>query len=449
MIYDPADPSHYADMSFCAGDDNAVVGTTNLTWAQALANLQDGVPNSSYIRPNSGGALLPWIYTMIVIVFHIPTVIIRVVRWELVQIWSLVFTFFTVAVYIQAYVSSQFDPAKILVWTPIILVIDAGSMLQVFFLILEAEKLRFGGRDIIIDLPDTNATGDREALVRVQRLNPIATEARLSSSLLSRLRASQNRKEETTLDSETDNSLRQTQMYKPCSKDDAIAAKRSSWKMTTFDPHYYQDRRVWIAVLALILLMAVFTLQILGLAKAISAVSRSSGPPTVQWCSTLFEPFGVAAVDGDCNVYPITQSSSGGTSVGGFGGVGSIPIRGVWQQSWLLGTVAGLAVELLAEIVDFAILLLVSNTVRWKGVKMRRPWMSIFSGMVVLLATLVCGVFYATNLPPEVTGRMMVLMETPVKASYMVNLTSEGLKGNINSWNDGLFESWKQSYFGN
>ena len=195
-------------MSFCAGDDDAVVGTTNFTWAQALANLQDGVPNSSYIRPNSGGALLPWIYTMIVIVFHIPTVIIRVVRWELVQIWSLVFTFFTVAVYIQAYVSSQFDPAKILVWTPIILVIDAGSMLQVFFLILEAEKLLFGGRDIIIDLPDTNATGDREALVRVQRLDPIATEARLSSSLLSRLRASQNRKEETTLDSETDNSLR-------------------------------------------------------------------------------------------------------------------------------------------------------------------------------------------------------------------------------------------------
>ena len=435
-------------MAFCAGDANATIGKTNFTWAQALANLQDGFPNSSYIRPTSGGALLPWIYTVIVIVFHIPTVIIRVVRWELVQIWSLVFTFFTVIVYIQAFVSSRFDAAQILVWTPIILVIDAGSMLQVFFLIIEAEKLQVAGRDIIIDPPDAHANGDPEVHLRVQGFVPTATatEACLSSSLLSRIRTSLYRKEATTPERVINDSLQRNRMNESFSDDNAIAAKRRRHEATTIKSRFCWDRRVWIAVFAFVLLMAVFTLQILGLAKAISAVSSSSGPPIVQWCSTLFQPFGVAAVDGDCSVYQITESSS--TGIGGFGGVGCISVRGVWQQSWLMGTVAGLAVELLAEIGDFTILLLVSNTFRWKGVKMRRPWISIFSGMVVLLATLICGVFYATNLPPGVTGRMMVLMETPAKAAYMVNLTSEGLKGNINSWNDGIFYSWRGIYFG-
>ena len=46
----------------------------------------------------------------------------------------------TIVVYIEAYVSTKFDPAKILVWTPLILSIDAGSMVQLLFLVIEAKR---------------------------------------------------------------------------------------------------------------------------------------------------------------------------------------------------------------------------------------------------------------------------------------------------------------------
>ena len=39
---------------------------------------------------------MPWVYTVIILLLHIPVVIIRVVRWEAVQTWCLIATFFTV-----------------------------------------------------------------------------------------------------------------------------------------------------------------------------------------------------------------------------------------------------------------------------------------------------------------------------------------------------------------
>ena len=428
-------------MDFCAVDANATIGNTDFTWAQALAKTADSFPYVSYIRPSSGGALLPWIYTVVVIIVHVPTVIIRVVRWELVQSWCLIFTFFTVVVYIQAYVSTQFDPAKILVWTPVILIIDAGSMLQVFFLVIEAKMIRVGSRNIVMDLPDNGGNSDSKIPFRLESSVTHEAEARPSSYLLTRLCTWLHHNGETRFESEKHHSYQSPESDKLRQKDNNISIAQPKSNAQQFHYCCLRDQRVWVALLAAILFAIVLLLQIFGLVKAIQAVRASSDSLVVNWCSTLFQPFGVAAVDGDCNVYEVTETD--------VKGIGCIPIQGAWQQSWLKGTVAALAIEILAEMGDFTILYLVNNISRWRGVKMRRPWISIFSGMIVLLATLVCSVFYATNLPPKITGRMMVLMDSPSKASYMVDFTSAGLRGDINSWNDGLFESWKGIYFGN
>ena len=45
------------------------------------------------------------------------------------------------AIYLQAYHSTKFDPSKILVWMPLILIIDAGSMVQVWVLVAEEGEL--------------------------------------------------------------------------------------------------------------------------------------------------------------------------------------------------------------------------------------------------------------------------------------------------------------------
>ena len=42
----------------------------------------------------------------------------------------------------------------------------------------------------------------------------------------------------------------------------------------------------------------------------------------------------------------------------------------------------------------------------------------------------------------------MVLADVRGPASYNIGLNGAGLRGNIIGWNDGLFESWKGTYFG-
>jgi hypothetical protein len=120
------------------GDLTVVINSTlSVLWSEFPSpyfKFPGTVP--AYLRPD-GEALLPWIITLIVILVHIPVVVLRVVKWEIVQIWCFVFTGFTLVIYIQAYVSTSFQPGDVLVWTPLLLIIDAGSMSQMFFLINE------------------------------------------------------------------------------------------------------------------------------------------------------------------------------------------------------------------------------------------------------------------------------------------------------------------------
>lgn len=68
--------------------------------------------------------------------------------------------------------------------------------------------------------------------------------------------------------------------------------------------------------------------------------------------------------------------------------------------------------------------------------------------MIVLLATLLCSIQYATYLPPKITERILVLADVQGPVSYKVALHNAGLRGSLIGWNDGVFESWKDTYFG-
>lgn len=118
------------------GDPTVVINSTlSILWS-SIPHPYFKFPVSAYIRPDAE-ALLPWVVTLIVTIVHLPFVVLRVVKWEIVQTWCFVFTGFTLLVYIQAYVSTTFRPGDVLVWTPLLLIIDAGSMSQMFFLINE------------------------------------------------------------------------------------------------------------------------------------------------------------------------------------------------------------------------------------------------------------------------------------------------------------------------
>ena len=359
-------------------------------------------------------------------------------------------TFFTVVVYTQAYFSTRFEASKILVWTPVILVIDAGSMLQVFFLVIEAKKFKVAGRVQIMDSDDDRSSGQGEESSRLLSYRPLRVRHTTgqhagSTEMMPYVdgdangnapndthpeasQALQNGMVETAQDGGTPcrDCLRPGHCRKP-------EEKQLQW---------FKDPAVYCAAAAALLFVATLILQLMGLAKAAKSLETSSDPPNVRWCSTLFQPFGVAAVDGDCHVYGIQQSSHKG--------IGCIEIPGYWQREWLKGTVAGLTVELFTETIDLFILSYFDRKTKCCGaaVKMKRPWTTIFSGGIVLIVTLIYGINYANALPPAVTSRMTVIARADSPGAYNINITASGLRGTIIGWNDGLFEAYRGTYFG-
>ena len=206
-----------------------------------------------------------------------------------------------------------------------------------------------------------------------------------------------------------------------------------------FNKPLWKDSRVAVAVTSALFLLHVLVLQVLGLYYA-SKGSQASEPPKVRWCSPIFQPFGLVVRDGECNVYEIDQSFKKG--------VGCIALPGIWQQRWLRGTVTGTAIGIACEIIDILILSIVASEWKPLGVKMRRPWCTMFSGITVLLVTLVFGKLYADDLPPGITHKVWVVSKSVTPKLYSAQLESAGLRGAIIGWSDGLFESWGLDYFG-
>src|SRR5439155_19230550 len=123
-------------MDDICGNMSIAIGNASIPWVDLARKgiRQSPGTSPSYLRPDLQ-SIMPWIYTLIILIVHIPTVLIRVMKWENVQLWCLACTTLTIVVYTQAYISTKFEPEKILVWTPILLLIDAGSMAQIFFLL--------------------------------------------------------------------------------------------------------------------------------------------------------------------------------------------------------------------------------------------------------------------------------------------------------------------------
>ncbi|KAI9797956.1 MAG: hypothetical protein M1833_005012 [Piccolia ochrophora] len=427
-------------MSGCAELINATIAKSSDTWGTVDRSALADFTITSYLRPDTGAALLPWVYTIIIIIIHVPVVIVRVTRWDIVQTWCLVSTFFTIVVYVQAYISTNFAAEKILVWTPLILVIDAGSMLQIFFLVLEATPVLIEGRIFLFDPKEGKQSERTNLLGRLQRWRGGTETAQQDLPLVEAVpnlgvepTGNNGRIAPGGHDAQDDN-MRGAPQGAPADDIDSEDAPS-----TTRQVRLWQDPAIYTAIASAILFVVVIVLQILGLHAAV--VARKAGKsPLVSWCSPTFQPFGVATLDGDCHVYNIDQSISRG--------IGCIKIPGVWQRQWLTGTVVGTAMSLVFQFIDLIILYLVGGTRKWRGVKMKRPWTTMISGLVILCITLFYGLQYASMLPPGITERVTIAVEVNGTKAFNAKLTSAGLRGTIIGWNDGLFESWHGSYTG-
>jgi len=437
-------------MDLCPSVAKLTIPNTSLRWGDAFHSPIYTLTGSSYLRPDMGGALLPWIYTAVVIVVHIPTVVIRVQRWETAQTWCLAATLLTVVLYAQAYVSTGFAAEQVLTWTPLLLVIDAGSMLQLFVLVVEAGGLVPRVRGVV--------GGWGEGLRRFWSKSVRRRGRQRRESAGGRYDADEEKGEvmvTRTAISDPDMSVGgnvPSRASPGISYDvrstspliDPVEAKTVPISTPLEQEHeasksLRDDRTFWVAVASLTLFIAVFVLQLLGLQAAVR--ENRGQPPSVSWCSPIFQPFGVAVLDGDCHLYAVEQTFNKG--------IGCIRIPGVQQMAWIKGTLIVTSIALVLEAVDLLILILVHSKTKWAEVKMRRPWCTIFGGMAVLGVTLLYGIRYSYELPPGITERVVVAMDVHGDVSiYAGTLATAGVRGAIIGWNDGLFSSWGTTYFG-
>jgi hypothetical protein len=201
------------------------------------------------------------------------------------------------------------------------------------------------------------------------------------------------------------------------------------------------ERKAFVALSALLLLVALVILQIIGLHNAV--VGRYEQDLRTNWCSPLFQAFAIAVGDGNCNIHSLTPSMSNG--------IGCILLPAIYQKAWLTATVVLLSVSLVFEVFDMLILALVRSQHRWRGAKMRRPWFSMFTGILILFVILLFGVLTASTLPSGITEKVIIFRVEPSLGGMTVcrgTLTPAGIRGSILGWSDGFWKSWNETYYG-
>ena len=91
------------------------------------------------LAPGQGRCNNPRFYSLLLLTVHLPVVIIRAMKWEGTQWWSLTLAAFSIGLTTFAYVSTHMAPEEVFVWTPIALIVDVGAMMQIFILIVEGD----------------------------------------------------------------------------------------------------------------------------------------------------------------------------------------------------------------------------------------------------------------------------------------------------------------------
>lgn len=68
---------------------------------------------------------------------------------------------------------------------------------------------------------------------------------------------------------------------------------------------------------------------------------------------------------------------------------------------------------------------------------------------MVLGITLGFGLMYAQYLPPAITSRVTIVMSIQDMPFFFTGrLETAGLRGALLGWNDGVFSSWGNAYYG-
>lgn len=349
-----------------------------------ILSLPNCTIHDSYIRPDSGDAFIPWIYSLVLLLVHIPSVVVRIIKFESSQLLSILLAIYSVSLTSLEYKSTMFDPSKIYVWTPIALTIDVGAIMHIVSVILEKHKTEISKWIRSRNTPNQDDEGDYIPLTRGgAQMSPCPS------------------------------SLRQPR------------EERSPVPLLIF-----------CLVVSLLCLGGLVALQIIGMIQAFLAYStRRHEQFQVPWCSPAFQ-LGTKIFDRNCNVYPIDNRVGLG--------IGCIELPGK-MGSWLLTTGMIVAFELLGQLVDLAILTWAHAESTFQGVKMKRPWVTMILGLGIWGVLIGAGIVQ-TQKQPIITGPQLGIVTTSGNCTCAVY--PGGLRSSIIAWSDGVFNGWGSLYAG-
>jgi hypothetical protein len=352
----------------------------------------------SYLRPDSGNALIPWVLSSLLLILHLPLVLVRVLRWEKAQIWSLAMATFSIILTCLAYASTELQPDEILTWAPLPLVLDVGSVLQIFILLIEEDMVVSEGRSVL-----GRTVGWMRRRQAVPRLPPSEEELGYP--------------------------LRRTDSN---SSFDKLKKRRMNPVLAML----IQGNHGVLLIVCVVNFFALVTLQIVGLIHSIRAYSQYHVLET-QWCSPALQ-LGSQLIDGTCQTHNITLSDNGT-------GCASVPDN--LATSWLLVTTVVLIIELVIEVIDALILINVNAERKlWVDIKKKRPWFSMIFGIGVLAAFIAIGVIQSRFFP--LPGGNHVAIIGRAEGTCTSNLYYGGLRGSIIAWSDGILEKLSTAYYG-
>src|SRR5579862_8318842 len=343
-----------------------------------VLNLTNCTISASYIRPDSGDSFIPWIYSVILLLVHIPAVILRVVKFESSQLLTILLAIYSVALTSLEYRSTNFEPSKIYVWTPIALTIDVGAMMQFISFLLHKMKQK-----------------SRNSRGRSQYPRHWPDQASDTGSYVPL----------------TGSPRRPSEQYHNGNADD--------------EPSYTFCFCVLLVSVAL--LVGLFALQIFGMVKAFFGYAyRRDEQFQTPWCSPAFQ-IGTKIFDRDGSTYVIDDRSSMG--------IGCVDLPGN-MATWLLATGMIVAVELIGQLIDAAVLIWVQSSKEIHGVRMRRPWITMLMGLAIWGVLIGAGITQ-TQKQPFVTGPHIGMVTS--NGNCTCALYPGGLRSSIIAWSDGVF----------
>jgi hypothetical protein len=325
---------------------------------------------STYLRPNVGGAMIPWLYTVFVIIIHAPVLWERTFNdWEKVVAISLWLAFFNILVTALAYGSTGFDPKQVLVWMPLTLMLDVGSMLQQVVLILEKDK---GWREV-----SSTVYGMLPVWVKPKPKPGIDT----AIPLVTVPNRGNNQNPESGSDSEAAQ-ITHPDLEVPANpgpSSECTADLNSNCQATPNpDPEPEKRKRAVYVIIALAMVFMMIALQAIGIGFLVKGqrIDNLQAP----FCSPFFESQSVAVMDEGNRNSTTNCPTFYSIAIDSTKGIGCIELDANLQRDWILAALIILPWSMVFETIDLGMLLFASggwDTFRVKD--LRRPWLTVSS----------------------------------------------------------------------